>query len=136
MAQAKIVGIPFVQVTTILGRVIDIPITAAGSGTLFVQTTDQDFGEPNRQKYVDTLLFDIESDGAVPTLALNVGFRDNLRDPLVFIGEQFLDLDNPLIEVRETAKFFVIRLEDQNPTNQWRLSSIEVYGQLMGKGRL
>ena len=134
--QDRIVGIPLVQVTTVLGRVIDIPVTAAGSGTLFIQTTDLDFGEPNRQKYVDGLLFDIEADGPVPTLVVDIGFRDKLRDPLVFIGEQFLNLDNPLIGLRQTAKFWVIRLEDQNPTNQWRLSSIEVYGQIMGKGRL
>lgn len=136
MAQSKIVGTAVIKKNVGGTVVVNIPLVSAGAGTLFLESKDIDFGEPNRDKYLDMLVFDIESDGSVPTLAITIGYRNTLKDAVVWTDAEYLDLDNPIIKRRLEARFFKIRLEDENPASQWKLSKVEAYGRLMGLGRM
>lgn len=135
MAQASIRAITTVKKTTGAGVVTDVPILAAGVGLLFLQSKDIDFGEPSRDKYLDMLVFDIESLDAVPDLYVTLGWRNNLRSDVTWLTREQLNLDNPIIKPRLEARFFKVKIEDENPVAQWRLSKLEAYGRLMGQGR-
>lgn len=136
MPQTSVAGIVTVVKTTGAGIVINIPVTAAGTGTLFLESKDIDFGEPARDKYLDLIVFDIETTGSVPTLLVTLGHRNALDTAVIWEAGEYLSLDNPKIKPRLEDRFFTIKLEDENPYSQWKLSKIEAYGRLMGQGRM
>lgn len=136
MSQASISGIATIILKNANGDTTQYPSIIFSSGDLYLQSEDLDLGSPNKQKYVDAVHLDLEAPREVPQLYINVGIRDRLQDEVIWLGRQQVDLDNPIVEIRETAMFFTIRFEDDLPTTQWKLSRMEWYGQLMeGRGR-
>lgn len=134
MAQDNIFGSAVVKATK-GGILFNLPLQTAGVGELFIQTKDLDFGT-TKEKYIDHLVMDIEADGSVPSLAVEVGYRDNRKDALTWLAKQTMTLDNPIVNLRAQARYFVLKITDELPVVQWKLSEIEAFGEVVGMGRL
>jgi len=138
MAQGRIVGLTKINKVLQNGKLLRIPVTAAGSGVLYIRTKDLDFDAPNREKYVDHIIFDLQAPEDIPLFKVEVGIRNSLQeaDPVVWNSMGYVTLDNPKVDLRLTARFFSLRLTDEAPVAQWNLSNIEFYGKVLGLGRL
>lgn len=117
-------------------RVINIPVAAAGSGTLYLESKDIDFEKPGVDKYIDILVFDIQAPVDIPTFRLLIGWRNALKDAVNWIDYGYLDFNNPIVKIRLETRYLKVRLIDESPVAQWKLSRLDFYGKLMGEGRL
>lgn len=107
--------------------------TSSEAAPCWIESKDLDFNERN-QKYVDTFFVEHKSEGETAA-RMKFGWRDRLEDPITW-GEWFMikDMDN-INWTRFTARYFRIRIEDENPIWPWKLSCIDIFGTMM-KGRL
>ena len=88
MVQANITGSAIIT-KSIAGGVLNIPVIAANVGLLFLESKDLDFGDPHRLKYIDNVVFDLETDGVVPTLAFTLGYRNELSEDVTWSGPMY-----------------------------------------------
>lgn len=118
------------------GRVSNVPLLAASIGAIYVQSKDLDFDLPTREKFLDYILFDLEAIQDIPLFKVTIGTRNSLREELIWNDLGYVDFNNPIVMARLTSRFFTLRLEDEAPVGQWKLSRIEWYGVPVGRGRL
>jgi len=137
MVQSSIAGNAVILRTDANGTMINYPAVASGSVNLFAESKDLDFGHHDKQKYVDRFVFALKAPAGVdvPALSVNIGYRDSLEDSVTWLGARIIELDNPHYQLRTTARFFKIKITDDFPVAQWKLTQIEVYGRIVG-GRL
>lgn len=107
--------------------------SASSANKCWIESKDLDLDSPT-QKYIDTFFVEHKSSGETKA-TIQFGWRDRLQDPLVW-GDKFPVKDLDLINwTRFTARYFRIRIEDDNPIWLWKLSCIDIFGQSM-QGRL
>lgn len=135
MSQDSIVG----NVTTIInnadGTSYSTPLLILGTDLLYIESKDLDLGDPTREKYLDWIIMDMEAPAEVPGMSVQVGYRNALKDPIIWLDAEDVELPNPRINCRIQAKFFRIKFSDNQPISQWQLSRIEFWGRPM-YGRL
>lgn len=136
VVQANIFGIALIQKVLQNGRIVDLPVNAAGSGTLYVETKDLDFGAPQREKYVDAIVLDLQAPEEIPLFNMKVGTRNALKEAITWTDLGYLDFNNPTVKIRQTSRFWRFKFIDEAPVAKWKLSSIEVYGRVLGLGRI
>lgn len=103
---------------------------------IYATTKDLDLGDPTKEKYIDTIVFDIDAIEEVAGLQVEVGYRDRLQDDTTWLAAQPLTLDDPIASCRVTARFFTLKFSDTMPEHQWAIRRIEFYGKVLGKGRI
>lgn len=117
------------------GVIFNLPLLIAGTGELFAMSKDIDFGTP-QEKYIDYLAFDIQAPSDVPALAIEVGWRDRMSDNVDWLPKQYLAFNNPVVPIRAQGVLFTLKITDEFPVVQWKLSRVEAYGKLVGLGRI
>lgn len=137
MSQESIIGNATVRVDLANGQIIYYPATTIGAVGSSIESKWLDLGNPTREKYVDHIVLDFNAAMLIPLFYLSVGFVDSLEDEANanWINDIQVVNFNPIIEIRETAKFWKLKFRDELPITQWALSRIEFYGRVMG-GRL
>lgn len=102
------------------------------TGVVRLETRDLDFEAPNNQKYIDMVVLDLESDDSLPGLAVFYCIKNRMRDADDWIGPiAAVAPDTPMFEIRQTSRYFKFRIEDSFPLEQWKLTRMQFYGQLM-----
>ena len=100
----------------------------------WVETRDMDFGSDDL-KYVDQIVMKLEGAATLGSLFLRYATKDRLKDPIVWSERiPLLNVDEP-IELRETARYFRVRLEDDFVRGRWKLTGISWFGKPVG-GRM
>ena len=119
-------------------------VAVAGTGTIYLESKDIDFGKPQLDKSLEMLRFDLAANGQVPTFKIQIGWRNNLNDAITWADQGYVTLDNPVLyTIRDVAdsnhvpiaRFFKLKLIDENPIGVWFLTKIEAYGSYVGQGR-
>lgn len=107
--------------------------TSSSASRCWLESKDLDLNSSN-QKYIDTFFVEHKSEGETEA-TIQFGWRDRLQDPVIW-GEKFKIRDLDYINwTRFTARYFKIRIEDENPVWLWKLSCVDIFGQV-AKGRL
>lgn len=107
--------------------------SASSANRCWIESKDLDLDAPT-QKYIDTFFVEHQSGGETEA-TIQFGWRDRLQDPLTW-GDKFPIKDLDIINwTRFTARYFRIRIEDDNPIWLWKLSCVDIFGQGTG-GRL
>lgn len=117
------------------GRRINVPVLILGLNSVWASTKDLDLGFPNLEKYVDRIVFDLKLPSTTQQLLVDVGWRDRLKDDMVWLEGIDITQNNPIVDLQRTAKFFTIKVREDLPIGQWELSRIEFWGEVM-EGRL
>lgn len=143
-------GVVSIQYTPAGGTALPIASRAV-SGSIWVRTGPLDLNQdlPNGrnssrlEKYVDALIAEIENISFLVSAKLKIkGFdRLNEYDPsqtIIWDEEFAIDSNSENEEPfwpRLTNRYFVLELEDEFPTGQWKWSAAEFYGRVM-RGRM
>ena len=108
--------------------------TALDSATCFIETKDLDLGAPDFAKVLQQVYSEIEGRTGAPGLKLIIKYRDSLQDPLQELAPISLSSQKPGVNVRPPqAKYYRFRFEDDSISIIWKLSRMELFGQLGGR---
>lgn len=129
---AEILGTATVVIRYDDGSQISVAQLVSLTDALYAQTKDLDFGAAGREKYIDLIVFDIEAFADIPGFTAQLGYRNNLKDDVVWLDEVEINPDSLTMTPRVTAKFFTLKIADSFPVTQWKLTRIEFYGAVMG----
>ncbi len=127
--------------TTATGAVINRPVLgAAGDVSVALQTKfmdlgsafDPEVGAGTRDKFIDALR--LEVDQALSTsVQAYIGTKDRLNDAEEWTGPFTLDVADAVIHCRaREARYIAFKLNDLFPLVSWKLTAIELFGQLTG----
>lgn len=138
MVQSNIEGVVALNIVLATGETIPLASIGTANSLVTIETKDLDFSEPQKDKFIDRLIFDLHAPTGetIHQFYVNVGYRNKLSEPITWLGERQISFDNPHYQLRQTARFFRIKLTDSLPISQWKLSSLEVYGRILTGGRL
>jgi hypothetical protein len=117
------------------GNPVNVNQLVYNLNAIYATTKDLDLGDPTNEKYVDHIIFDLDALEEIESLQVEVGTRDRLKDAIVWSDPQMISLDNPIVNIRTTARFFSLKITDTQPNVQWNLRRIEFYGRVIG-GRI
>lgn len=108
-----------------------------GYAEILIETTDLILGDTHRQKYVDAVRLELDQ-VVLPIeedIVVEIGFRDNLADPLFFAGPFTLSEGMDFIHTRLEARFFRVRVSGFSNVAFFIWSTLEFYGTIAGDRR-
>jgi hypothetical protein len=125
-------GIAKITKTFIGGTTQDISIVTAFSGqTVFAETKDIDFGQPNFNKSLHALTLGITQRGNINDVSFYVGGRQRHEDAITWYGPYSLSGGDTQIWFHiPKHRYFRFKIIDALPKKQWKLNRIEAYGKV------
>jgi hypothetical protein len=129
------VGLVAIEKTLVSGAKLAVGVANFGAEEVFAETKDLDLDSQN-EKYVDFLLFEFEGEEFIQGLTVEINTKDrrketSVQQTLVISGsDEPVPLDPPV-----TARYFKLKISDNQPTGRWKCSGIEFHGEMM-EGRL
>ena len=99
-----------------------------------------DFGFPDKDKYLDSVIFGIENSVDWYRGELHVAYGNRLTDVTPWesttytLVRTFTDPSAPIF-IRKTARFFSFKLIDRYCRECWRINSIQFWGMPIGVDR-
>jgi len=114
-----------------------VKIRRRGYAAILLETTDLILGDTHRQKYVDAVRLELDRvDLPVPEdLSIEIGHRENLNDPITYVGPFNLTEGFNFIDTRLTARFFRIKISGFSNVAFFVWSTLEFYGRVVGDRR-
>lgn len=108
--------------------------------TPVIITRPFDFGAPDKDKYIDSVLLGIEHTVPFYMGEAHFAYGNRLSDVMPFesvtwkVLRTFTDPSTPIF-LRKTARFFALKIVDRYCRESWKLSSIQWYGEILGVKR-
>lgn len=115
---------------------LSFPGINIGDSKNFIQTKPMDFGRPDIFKFIQYIRMDLTSqDLTVPTnLWVKLGWQTDMADAINWTPlHQVVNL-NPRIPFCITGRFITFYMVDLQPFTDWKMTKLEFYGRMMGKG--
>jgi hypothetical protein len=106
------------------------------SSAVIVEMRPFDFGYPDKDKYLDSIVLQIRHEKLFINAELQYAAKDRLKElePGKFNWRRYGSIrtpDKPLFR-RVTARYFVFRLVDFAPQERWKFYGIQFFGEVLG----
>lgn len=117
------------------GNTLDLPAFSLAENSVYARSKPLDFGQPRNDKYIDAVRCDLDADTVPAKLFIQIGYQHELVDPIVYTDKMYFTTLNELFTLRVTGRYITFYIEDELPTESWRLTSIEFLGRI-SRGRV
>lgn len=124
-------GVARIRHVNVGGTITDVNVLTAFQGEeVFFETKPIDFGQPTFDKEVKCLIFLIEGAGQLDNLQCYVGYHQRLKDDITWSGPHALSAQDTTLWLPRLprSRNWYLKVEDTLPQVNWKLSNIEVYG--------
>lgn len=99
----------------------------------FLETKDLDFDRRQFMKYVDVVVAEVTDTEDLDKVVVNVGYKDNLKDDVTWVGPYTLAQLAEALFMRITARYIRMRIASDSVGVFWRLGSLEFFGRFHGR---
>lgn len=125
-------GVARIVKTSIGGGTEDINILTAFQGEeVYFVTKPLDAGQPDKDKELKMLVFDVTERGSLTQLQCYIGVQQRLNDAVTWYGPYSLSAQDTTLwpDRLPRSRYFTLKVEDLLPIAQWKMSNIEFYGE-------
>lgn len=106
--------------------------TGQTEATIYLESKDLDLGTSDQEKYIDCVILDItypEGDDMPTELYFAWCTKDRMQEAEVWSPDvRIFDQDVPIFDIRETSRYFRIKITDYFPTTIWQLARVIFLG--------